>query len=1580
MARVRRGDSAAHAVRHVECSPPYPSGSDASTAFHPTAPDSLGDNGQSIIHSGILLVIGIGIAAILNAIFSLVLTALAGPAVYSTAGPLLSLGTAAAAASVGIEYTAAAAIVRSQSFTALRRPVKRLLTLSVVAFSVAPVIHSVLHISILLSILGVLLLVTSLFAAIPIAMLLASGLIWPLIIIAIVEGIIRTLAFVPFAHITPLIAALSVSIGVTVVGGATMAAYAFWQFNPGDRPSTHHEPTHSSQISKSLLALSLYVPLVLPMWLARHLFLPERAGVLALAALLASGIAMLAGPVTSAAVPRIARGVDTCDIHRGAWLCAGVAFFAAICVFTIGPSLLPMLTRNPLIGLRSALGPLCLAAIGWTIAGYFSWVNIVQGVRPYRFIAISLLGVAAQACLAFTIGGSLAVSAGPLLALAIFSTGFLHRPHLASSNKELSTTWLLEPVPVSIGIMAYNEEHFIGPNLLAFLTQQSRLTDVTEIIVIVSGSTDNTEVVVRRIAEDEPKVRLIIEPERRGKVFAVDHFLREAHNEICVVASADVTPSPDCLDYLIRPMIDDVGVGMTGPTVVPVSRGGLLASMHRALWGIHNRMGANSSNVKLGEIVAVRKSLAELNPVVGCDEVLLEASVVSRGARLSRAHDAIVHNVGPTTISEYLAHRRRIHVQHLVTRRDLGYCPATLPVRNALPALLAEVVDRPTILPAVFACAMAELIGRLLGRYDLHRGENALTWQPSLSARLPSTGDAMNPASQLISGINVRRTPVSERADPSPRFWRTLRGPALISLFIQLAVAPFTSLPGDVAVWWQVSERAMAGVGLYKEIGFSYPPLYGYWCMFLGGAAHLIGVHASALGGIDPHLPMVSAFAGPFIVTTPIFTLLLKLPMIAADFGTGYFIWRIATRLGKDSSNSQRRARVAFYWWAFNPLVIFESAVHGQIDAIAACTIAAAVFYALDSRWLLAGIAVALGVAVKLSPVYLIPPLLGFALVRKERARPNVSMFVLGGIITGAVMILPVLGGGLIQNIFTRAAPGGITVGGLGLTGLTKIPDFRLVGAWFTAHDAAFTDAAVVATILVSITAGFWSRKQCSEIVLAKACLVAMAASLVFSPVVNPQYLLWVIPLLAIGAGGLYGGRSDWYKGALSLLAVGGIGYLISLFGWPELLAPSSAAFGWPSAQTIMAFWALLARDSGPSWLPASLGAKLAFVCTCFVLLGGGLATAGLLGARNAILGTQPIARSQLPRHMRWPRIALVATVMVAIEVAALAAPVAASAPILNATVIRELPDNVRIDVRGDTAGVQLAAFPISKRPLIRHVLVYWSPTYPDSGAMNTTVLGTTQALQNLLDKVPVTAVDAHGLGAALQHSESAPGTLLLDAAGTLPTTIWNTRRSSILKNWINAGGILAFAGNIPGYYSVSKGPIVVPSHGQFQLASTVEVLGINHLLPTGIVAGFDNWLQAPYTRSSRWARALGLEYSQGEVPISVKAVIADGGSPLGLVGDQGNTSEAFVPLGRGGILDFAGIDIPGTIAHDVARLIQTDWFGEVAPPVVSNSGARRAVLDIQLPPSATSIEVVAFSDNSHADWTWTKRLTWNTP
>ena len=126
------------------------------------------------------------------------------------------------------------------------------------------------------------------------------------------------------------------------------------------------------------------------------------------------------------------------------------------------------------------------------------------------------------------------------------------------------------PINCSMGIMAYNEEANIGRLLDAVISQKLKEVALTEIVVVASGCTDNTEAVVLEWAKRDARIRLISQEKRLGKASAINDYLPKAQEKILVLCSADLLPEPEAIERLVAPFADPE-VGMTSSRPVPVN-------------------------------------------------------------------------------------------------------------------------------------------------------------------------------------------------------------------------------------------------------------------------------------------------------------------------------------------------------------------------------------------------------------------------------------------------------------------------------------------------------------------------------------------------------------------------------------------------------------------------------------------------------------------------------------------------------------------------------------------------------------------------------------------------------------------------------------------------------------------------------------------------------------------------------------------------------------------------------------------------------------------------------------------------
>jgi cellulose synthase/poly-beta-1,6-N-acetylglucosamine synthase-like glycosyltransferase/peptidoglycan/xylan/chitin deacetylase (PgdA/CDA1 family)/spore germination protein YaaH len=111
--------------------------------------------------------------------------------------------------------------------------------------------------------------------------------------------------------------------------------------------------------------------------------------------------------------------------------------------------------------------------------------------------------------------------------------------------------------PISVVVAAYNEAKVIAETLRALLTTDYK--GQIEVIVVDDGSRDETAAEVERIAQVDPRVRLL-QQENRGKALALQRGLAAVHHGIVVFIDADTQCQGNTLPRLLEPFAD-AGVG-----------------------------------------------------------------------------------------------------------------------------------------------------------------------------------------------------------------------------------------------------------------------------------------------------------------------------------------------------------------------------------------------------------------------------------------------------------------------------------------------------------------------------------------------------------------------------------------------------------------------------------------------------------------------------------------------------------------------------------------------------------------------------------------------------------------------------------------------------------------------------------------------------------------------------------------------------------------------------------------------------------------------------------------------------------
>lgn len=280
----------------------------------------------------------------------------------------------------------------------------------------------------------------------------------------------------------------------------------------------------------------------------------------------------------------------------------------------------------------------------------------------------------------------------------------------------------------SVGVMAYNEERNIDRLLESLTSQELSSFEISEIIVVSSGSSDGTDALVAAWAQRDARVRLVRQEKREGKASAINLFLQQASGDLLVLESGDTVPAPDCVERLLAPFADP-STGMTGARPVPVDDPErFMGFVVHMLWRLHHLLALKSA--KLGEMVAFRPFVTSIPPDTAVDEASIEAIVAEHEKELRYVPEAVVYNKGASNVRDFMKQRRRIYAGHLWLSREQHYEVSTRGVGGILSVLFADLDWRPRSLAWTAGGVFLEFLGRALGTLDYFvLKRNPYTWE-----------------------------------------------------------------------------------------------------------------------------------------------------------------------------------------------------------------------------------------------------------------------------------------------------------------------------------------------------------------------------------------------------------------------------------------------------------------------------------------------------------------------------------------------------------------------------------------------------------------------------------------------------------------------------------------------------------------------------------------------------------------------------------------------------------------------------------------------------------------------------------
>jgi dolichol-phosphate mannosyltransferase len=126
----------------------------------------------------------------------------------------------------------------------------------------------------------------------------------------------------------------------------------------------------------------------------------------------------------------------------------------------------------------------------------------------------------------------------------------------------MSDRWIKKPLfmDLSIVIPMFNEADNAETTLNRVKEALAPFQGTFELIAVDDGSTDNTRVLLERLAEKDPNIRFVSYPKNRGRGKALRTGFKAATGEIVVSIDADLSYDPCYIRDLVEPLRTDPDV------------------------------------------------------------------------------------------------------------------------------------------------------------------------------------------------------------------------------------------------------------------------------------------------------------------------------------------------------------------------------------------------------------------------------------------------------------------------------------------------------------------------------------------------------------------------------------------------------------------------------------------------------------------------------------------------------------------------------------------------------------------------------------------------------------------------------------------------------------------------------------------------------------------------------------------------------------------------------------------------------------------------------------------------------------